>query len=122
RASSFILGALLLAGCEDWVEAGSADRYKEDFHFSYPLSANGRVEVESFNGSVEISGWDQNTIDISGTKYANTPERDLARRASHNHTSPVEQFCRDSAAAGNPKLYLSPAGFLPNPCYNVSLN
>ena len=38
------------------------------------MHADGRLEVETFNGSVEISGWDQPTIDISGTKYGPTQE------------------------------------------------
>jgi len=50
--------------------AGDSNRYKEDFHYSFQQNAGGRLEVENFNGSVEILGWDQNTVDISGTKYA----------------------------------------------------
>jgi hypothetical protein len=68
------LASFLLAGC-DAILGDAWDRYQEDFHYSYPLSANGRIEVENFNGPVEISGWDQNSVDISGTKYAGTPER-----------------------------------------------
>ena len=75
RVSCLLLSALFLSGCDEWALAGSSDRYKDDFHFTYPLTATGRVEVENFNGSVEISGWDQDNVDISGTKYANTPER-----------------------------------------------
>jgi DUF4097 and DUF4098 domain-containing protein YvlB len=45
------------------------ERFSQDFHYNYALAANGRLSVETFNGSVEISGWDQNTVDISGTKY-----------------------------------------------------
>jgi hypothetical protein len=68
---------LFLAGCEDFDLGGigGSDRYREDFHFSYPLSAGGSLRLETFNGSVEISGWDKNTIDIDGTKYANTEYR-----------------------------------------------
>ncbi len=68
------LASFLLAGC-DAVLGDAWDRYQEDFHYSYPLSANGRIEVENFNGPVEISGWDQNSVEITGTKYASTPER-----------------------------------------------
>lgn len=50
-------------------------RYHEDFHYSFAQSAGGRFSVENFNGSVEISGWDQNTVDISGTKYADSEAR-----------------------------------------------
>ncbi len=49
-------------------------RYHEDFHYSYPQTAGGRLTVDNFNGSVEITGWDQNTVDISGAKYASTQD------------------------------------------------
>ncbi len=70
-----VLPLLLLAGCEDWDIGGITDRYREDFHFSYPLNAGGSLQVDNSNGSVEISGWDKNTVDIDGTKYAGTEER-----------------------------------------------
>jgi DUF4097 and DUF4098 domain-containing protein YvlB len=66
-------GIVLLAGC-DLDDFGSSDRYSDDFHYNYPLKAGGKVSLESFNGSIEISGWDQDNVDISGTKYASTPE------------------------------------------------
>ena len=61
-------GLLCLSAC-DVVDLGDMERFNRDFHYSYTLGANGRLSVETFNGSVEISGWDQNTVDISGTKY-----------------------------------------------------
>jgi DUF4097 and DUF4098 domain-containing protein YvlB len=60
---------LFLSACA-LVFAGDSSRYREDFHYSYPQTAGGRFVLENFNGSVEITGWDQNTVDISGTKYA----------------------------------------------------
>ena len=67
---------LLLAGCVfvggDW---GDGERYKEDFHKSFPLQPGGAVSVENSNGSIEVMGWDQNTVEVNGTKYAST--RDL---------------------------------------------
>lgn len=68
-------GLAFLTGCDwdDFCGAGSA-RYSEDFHHRYPLKPGGRLTLENFNGSVEISGWDQATVDISGAKYAHTPE------------------------------------------------
>jgi len=77
-----IAGLLCLTGCdiEDIVEAGDGGRYTQDFHHSYPLKSGGRVSVENFNGTVEITAWDQETVDISGTKYGPTPElRDAIR-------------------------------------------
>jgi hypothetical protein len=60
--------AIGLTGC-DLIDIHDSERFSSDFHYSHPLSANGRVSLETFNGSIELSGWDQNTIDISGTKY-----------------------------------------------------
>jgi DUF4097 and DUF4098 domain-containing protein YvlB len=64
-------GLLCLTAC-DFTDLGEMDRFNRDFHYSYPLGANGKLSVETFNGSVEVSGWDQNTVDISGTKYGPT--------------------------------------------------
>ena len=66
---------LILAGCEDFDLDAGVNRYHQDFHFSYPLSAGGSVQLENRNGSVEISGWDKNEVEIDGTKYANTESR-----------------------------------------------
>ncbi len=63
--------ALFLAGCE-LENFGDSQRYQEDFQQSHPLKAGGRLYLENFNGSVDIAGWDRETIDISGTKYAST--------------------------------------------------
>src|SRR5579863_10339879 len=77
RAILLPLMAIFLAGCDefDLGNMGSSDRYREDFHYSFPLSAGGSLRLENFNGSVEISGWDKNTVDVDGTKYANTEYR-----------------------------------------------
>ena len=65
--AALILG---LTGCIDFADFGDSDRFKEDFHYSYPLSSGGTVSLENANGSVEITGWDQNTVEINGMKYA----------------------------------------------------
>ncbi len=65
------IAMLLMTGCVyvggDW---GPSDAYREDFHSTHPLDAGGRVSVESFNGSIEVVGWDQNSVEVNGTKYA----------------------------------------------------
>lgn len=74
RKRTFLLVApamLFVAGC-DFEDFGSSDRYTADFHYSYPLKAGGRLSVENFNGSIEITSWDQNSVDVSGVKYAAT--------------------------------------------------
>ncbi len=87
RYAAAILPLCLLAGCEDWDVAGLTDRYREDFHFSYPLNAGASVEVDNSNGAVEISGWDKNTVDIDGTKYAGSEDRLRAVRVDISHSS-----------------------------------
>jgi hypothetical protein len=67
RLVSTLLLALLLIGC-DFEDFGPSDRYKEDFHFT--LKPAERLSVDNFNGEVEIAGWDQPTIEVTGVKYA----------------------------------------------------
>jgi DUF4097 and DUF4098 domain-containing protein YvlB len=71
------LMAIFLAGCDemDLSGLGGTDRYREDFHYSFPLTTGGTVRLDNFNGAVEISGWDRNTVEIDGTKYAKTEFR-----------------------------------------------
>jgi hypothetical protein len=65
-------GAMLLTGCE--FDIGDGDRFQKDFHESRAFHPGDRLTVETFNGSVDITTWDQNTIDISGTKNAATQQ------------------------------------------------
>lgn len=69
------LGIFSLAACDEFDIGGFSDRYREDFHFSYPLNAGGSLQIDNANGSVEIVGWDKNTIEIDGTKYAGSEDR-----------------------------------------------
>lgn len=66
---------LLLVVCAASLTLAADSRYREDFHYSFTQSAGGRFSLDNFNGSVEVSGWDQNTVDISGTKYADSEAR-----------------------------------------------
>ena len=63
---------LLLTGCVEFGDFGDSEAYKEDFHHAYPLNAGGTVSVETFNGSVELVGWEQNSVEVNATKYAST--------------------------------------------------
>src|SRR5690349_16518405 len=94
-------GLLSLSGC--YIEGFTGPRVSRDFHYSYPLSANGRVSVEAFNGSVEISGWDQNTVDISGTKYAHSEQAldDIDIKLDHAPASVSVRAQRPSMTHGN---------------------
>jgi len=70
-ALALAAGLLALPAC-DVVDWGPSEKFSHDFHNAYPLNADGRLTVETFNGPVEVSGWDQNEIDISGTTYGPT--------------------------------------------------
>jgi hypothetical protein len=64
---------LFLVACDEWG-LESSERYQSDFHYSYALNPGGRLEIENFTGSIEITGWDQPRCDISGSKYASTAD------------------------------------------------
>lgn len=76
-----IAAVAVVSGCDDF-DMGA--RVTEDFHYSYDMQPGGRLELENTNGSVEISGWDRNTIDVSGTKYASSDDllRDIRIKVS----------------------------------------
>ncbi len=95
-------GLIVLAGC-DIEDLGSLERYHEDFHYSYPLKAGGRLTVEGFNGSVDVSMWDQETVDISGTRHGRSQEdtRDLKIEVDHSADSVSVRVIRPSTRRGN---------------------
>jgi hypothetical protein len=102
RAILILPAVLFLAGC-DFEDFDGMARYHEDFHYSHPLKAGGRLSVEGFNGSVEISAWDQNTVDISGTKSARSPEDAAMIRidVDHNPDFVSVRASRPSVRRGN---------------------
>lgn len=72
-ALAAIAALLLLAGT-----AQASDRqgsYTEEFHKVYPLSAQGRIEIENINGPVHITGWDQDEVKVDAVKSAWNKDR-----------------------------------------------
>src|ERR1700722_2888907 len=47
----------------------------EEFHQTYPLTPNGRIELDNINGPVHISTWDQNEVKVDAIKSADEKER-----------------------------------------------
>jgi DUF4097 and DUF4098 domain-containing protein YvlB len=47
----------------------------EEFHQTYTLTADGRVELDNINGSVHITSWDRNEVKVDAIKSADTKER-----------------------------------------------
>lgn len=72
RLLPLLASALFLSGCFYVGDWGIGDAYHEDFHSTHALSPGGRVSVESFNGSIEVMGWEQSSVEVNGTKYAGT--------------------------------------------------
>ena len=46
----------------------------EEFHKSYSLTANGRVDFSNVNGTVKIYGWDRNEVKIDAVKRGSSKE------------------------------------------------
>lgn len=47
----------------------------ERFEKSYPLNANGRVNISNINGSIVVEAWDRNEVKFEYTKTADSKER-----------------------------------------------
>jgi DUF4097 and DUF4098 domain-containing protein YvlB len=75
------LGAVLGSLCALLVLAVAAHAsdhrgaLTEEFHQTYPIMADGRVELDNINGPVHISSWDRNEVKVDAVKYADTKER-----------------------------------------------
>ncbi len=72
----WLMAVVLFAasGC-DVMDFADSGRYRESFHFSFDAHPGVRLTVETRNGSVEISGWDRNTVEVDGEKFASTQEQ-----------------------------------------------
>jgi hypothetical protein len=81
RRSALWLGVALGTLCALFVLALGAHAsdhsgsLTEELHKTYPLPADGRVELDNINGDVHISSWDRNEVRVDAVKYAGTKER-----------------------------------------------
>src|SRR3974390_997861 len=81
RTSATWLGAALGTLCALFALALAAHAsdhggaLTEEFHQTYALTADGRVELDNINGAVHISSWDRNEVKVDAVKYADTKER-----------------------------------------------
>jgi len=75
------LGAVLGTICALLALALGADAsdhrgaFTEEFHQTYALTPDGRVELDNINGAVHISTWDQNEVKVDAIKYADAKDR-----------------------------------------------
>jgi DUF4097 and DUF4098 domain-containing protein YvlB len=81
RQSATWLGAVLGTICALLILALSAHAadhrgaLTEEFHQTYAITPDGRVELDNINGAVHISSWDRNEVKVDAVKYADTKER-----------------------------------------------
>ena len=62
----------LIAGAQGFDHRGALT---EEFHQTYALAPDGRIELDNINGDVHIASWDQNQVKVDAVKYADTKER-----------------------------------------------
>jgi len=81
RQSATWVGAILGIVCALLILALGAHASEhrgaltEEFHQTYALAADGRIELDNINGDVHISSWDQNQVKVDAVKYADTKAR-----------------------------------------------
>lgn len=63
--------AMMASGARTQTE----EKLREEFHQTYPLAADGRVNLENINGSVRVTAWDRNEVKVDAIKTAYTRER-----------------------------------------------
>lgn len=68
-----ILGAFLALMLNSALAHARDDdgaRVTEEFHHTYPLAADGRIDLQNINGEVHITAWDQNEVKVDAVKRA----------------------------------------------------
>lgn len=73
----FVLGSVF-ALCFFALGAHASDHrgaFTEEFHQTYSLSPDGRIDLDNINGAVHISSWDRNEVKVDAVKYADAKER-----------------------------------------------
>jgi len=71
------LAMILAAAAVIWALPARAS--SETFDKSYPLASGGTFALQNVNGTVEISGWDRNEVQIHAVKTAAHGTEDLAK-------------------------------------------
>src|SRR5215813_2296198 len=61
------------------VWAAPSQAISKDFKQSYPLAPGGTFELQNVNGTVEVEGWDRDTVEVRAVKTAKHRESDLER-------------------------------------------
>ena len=65
------LGALMVAT----LSATAGAEVTQEFHRTVPLLSGGRVSLDNINGSVTITGWERNEVQIDAVKKASSQQK-----------------------------------------------
>lgn len=88
-------------------------RITEEFHKVYPLTADGRIELDNVNGAVHISSWDRNEVKVDAVKSARSKGRlDEARieiRSEASHLAIRTQYPEHDRTFWNDNRHDNPA-------------
>jgi DUF4097 and DUF4098 domain-containing protein YvlB len=68
------LCALLLIAAQGYA-SDHQGKLTEEFHQTYSLAPEGRIELENINGAVHITAWDKDEVKVDAVKYADSKER-----------------------------------------------
>jgi len=75
-AIALLAATLGLGGCDvDFDDVSMGPKEEEAFHYSYDFKPGSRLLLENYNGSVEITSWEQPKIEIDGARFARSKER-----------------------------------------------
>src|SRR5256714_13505260 len=70
-----LLASLSLTAADSTRAQSSRPEVTEEFHQTYPLTADGRVSLTNINGDVRVAAWDRNEVKVDAVKRAYTQER-----------------------------------------------
>lgn len=99
RKIALLTALMMLAGC-DVMDFADSGRYRESFHYNFDAKPGVHLTVETRNGQVSVTGWDRNTVEVDGEKFASTPERLKDIRIDARADSPDSVTLRTSMPDG----------------------
>jgi DUF4097 and DUF4098 domain-containing protein YvlB len=70
-----LLSASAGAFAQEEATMGARNELREEFHQSYPLSAQGRITLKNISGAVRITAWERAEVRVDAVKRASTRER-----------------------------------------------
>ena len=72
RILSVIASISFLAACRIDFDGDGDGHYQENFHGNFKVDPSSRLSLDNENGSVEISSWERNEVEVNAIKFAST--------------------------------------------------